>query len=229
MSGRFKAITDACRELGVADTLLYATDRLLGKLPGRFRIHCHHLVVQPVPDAAALPQRLLDQIAVEDLSTDPDALNALPVPKPVLEDRLRQGSTCVGVTRKGVLLGYGWLALEAYEDDEFRVDYRLPAGIAAFDLDVFVFEQYRGLRSFAYLWEGLNRELRRRAITTTYSRISRFNSASIRSHTRMGARLIGTLTVLQLGRLEYTVTRIDGRRRLTMSRRQRHSIDMAPA
>jgi hypothetical protein len=98
------------------------------------------------------------------------------------------------------------MTLGPYLEDEVRCRFvPLPEGRAAWDFDVYVDPQQRHGTVFLRLWDEANRFLAARGVRWSLSRISAFNSGSIRSHGRMGAKRIGAVTFLSLGRWQLAV------------------------
>jgi hypothetical protein len=75
----------------------------------------------------------------------------------------------------------------------------MDAPRAVFDFDVYVKPEHRMGLGFMAVWDSLLQELRQSGVELSYSRISRFNLASLRAHARLGARPIGQVTFLRLG------------------------------
>ena len=55
---------------------------------------------------------------------------------------------------------------------------------------------------FMAVWHGANQYLNERGVRYTFSRLTRFNTVSRRSHLRMGCRCAARVVVMKLGRLE---------------------------
>ncbi len=90
-----------------------------------------------------------------------------------------------------------------YQEDEVRCRYvPLTEGRSSWDFDVYVDPQHRNRIVFLKLWDEANSFLAARDIRWSLSRISAFNKASIASHTRMGAKRIGTAVFLSIGSLQ---------------------------
>lgn len=117
--------------------------------------------------------------------------------------RFDQGAVCLGVFRRDQLIGYIWLCFDEYEEDEARCIYQLsPRGQAVFDFDLYIFPEHRMGRSFSRIWDGANEYLGRRNVRYSFSRVTRFNTPSLRAHARLGARRVARAIFLQAWRLE---------------------------
>lgn len=127
-------------------------------------------------------------------------LLSLPLQDHVLRYRAGQGAICFGAFKQEEIIGCLWLCLTPYEEDEVRCRYHPePPGRASWDFDVFLRPDHRSGLGFARLWDVANSFLREQGVSVSWSRISAFNPASIASHARLGARVMGRGTFLRLG------------------------------
>ena len=100
-------------------------------------------------------------------------------------------------------VGYVWLKLRGYEEDEVRCRYvPIPELNTAWDFDVYIAPSYRMSRMFIRVWDAVNDFLRNNRIDWTLSRISAFNADSLRSHRRMGIHRIATGLFLCAGTMQ---------------------------
>jgi hypothetical protein len=107
---------------------------------------------------------------------------------------------CLVALKAGTFAGFLWLTLGSYREDEVRCRYvPMPIEKSAWDFDVHVDPEYRHGIVFLKLWDEANRFLTAHQIQWSLSRISAFNSGSILSHSKMGARRIGAVTFLSVG------------------------------
>lgn len=192
------------RNLGLADGLFYGFDRVAARLTRDWlRLRCYYLVAQPVPEASWLPSGRGRRIDVRRVLPQEIAAIDLPRPRAVIEDRYRQGSVCFMAFCEGRMIGFIWLLLATYREDEVRCWFQPePAGTAAWDFDVYVDPAWRIGPTFGRLWDEANRYLREQGRHWTMSRISVFNAASVASHRRLRARFLGRANFLVLGRLQ---------------------------
>lgn len=194
-------LSDLRARLGVTVGSLYVTHRLLRRVTGGAAdLEFHRLVVQPVRDAAVLPARLLGTLVVKRLAPDEPAIAEALSRADDLARRLARGDRCVAAFREGKLVGYLWLCFGPFEEAESRCRFVLPPHLGAWDYDMFIAAEERGGPAFGALWDAAWALLRERDVQWTASRISGFNDLSLRSHQRLGARPVGWLLLLRLGR-----------------------------
>ena len=113
---------------------------------------------------------------------------------------------CFVAENAGNLVGFIWVRLDRYDEDEVRCAYLLdPAGGMAWDFDAYVAPEFRMSRAFVQLWESANEFLRRHRYRWTASRISAFNPASLASHRRFGALHLHTAVFLVFGPVQLTL------------------------
>lgn len=188
--------------IGFWNALLFAASRVSGALFGhRVRIVKYYFTVQPV--VAPDPERWMRSGTFELHWADADCTTLAEADRPaaVIASRFEQGARCLVAESKGRLAGFLWFVVGPYNEDEVRVRFVPgPPGSAAWDFDVMVMPQFRMGRLFSYLWSRANAELAARGVTHTMSRISAFNAASLASHQRLGARVVGSATFVCIGR-----------------------------
>jgi hypothetical protein len=196
--------------LGAGRTLLYVLKRLLeGVTGGRAKLHVYDLVAQPVARTRQLPPGRGKSIEVCEIGLD-EALS-LPVDRPrrVLVERFRQGARCLVARVQGNFVGFIWLQLGSYEEDEVRCLFvPKPERSAAWDFDVFVEPSARLGMTFAKLWDEANHLLSSHGMEWSISRISVFNADSIAAHRRLGLRRIGTAGFLCRGPVQLMVSNL---------------------
>jgi len=185
------------REFGPVGAMLYLADRLLSATTPRWRVFAYELMVQPVPAPAAARATTIE---VRQLPPGDPALAGLATPAAVQLDRFAQDASCLGAFKRGELIAYMWFCPGRYAEDEVRCDFVLePAEHSVFDFDFYVLPQHRLGRAFAVLWQEANRHLHARGIRWSFSRVSRFNLASLRAHAHLGATRIGRALFVQFG------------------------------
>jgi len=193
--------------LGWNNGLLYSFDRALSTLSGgRCRLFKYYLVIQPVPShpLAALPRS--SRTRVYQASPTDDIILRGPRPADVIARRFRDGAVCFVAETAGTLVGFIWIRLGRYDEDEVRCEYVLdPIGEVAWDFDAYVAPEFRMTRAFVQLWEAANEYLRRHGYRWTASRISAFNPASLASHKRFGAEHRHTAFFLVVGPFQLTL------------------------
>lgn len=208
------------REFGLVAGALYATDRVLSRLTPHARLLVYDLVAQPIGGTRILSAERSRKLHWKELGPgDPD-LGAIAAPPAVREQRFAQGATCLATYSDGRLVGYVWLCPDRYDEDEARCTYLLqPSGEGVFDFDLVVLPEYRMGFGFASVWHCTSEYLQGRGVSCSFSRITRFNLASRRSHARLGAVRIGRMITVKLWRLELIVATVPPHLHLSTSRR----------
>ena len=136
------------RQFGLGVGLLYLVDRAVRLLPGDGGLFVYELMVQPIGDKPLLPDRLASNITFREIGADDQAVQRMPARAEVKQSRFDGGARCLGVERKGELLGYIWFRSGAYDEDEVRCTYCLLQGRSSsvqdvFDFDLYVFPEHR--------------------------------------------------------------------------------------
>jgi hypothetical protein len=198
------AIRESVASLGWGNGILYTIGRALEQVTrGRCRLFKYYFVAQPVPEQrlTALPKASRTRI-YRALPTE-DIIKRFPRPPAVIAWRFADGAACFVAERMGELVGFIWIKLERYQEDEVRCDYLLdPAQGLAWDFDAWVAPEFRMTRAFVQLWEAANDYLRQQGCHWSVSRISAFNPVSLASHRRMGAVHLHTGLFAVLGRTQ---------------------------
>ena len=206
MIGKLRATV---RELGPVDGLLYLGDQALLRLAANAHLVRYHFVAVPVSEPADPAARPRPGLEVRRLDRGDPAFAAMPLTPDVLGFRFAQPSICFGAFKRDTLIGYLWLCLGPYQEDEVRCRFvPLPAESAVWDYDVYIWPEHRLSRAFARLWEHAHGFLRERGITWTVSRISSYNKVSIAAHRRMGARFLGSAIFLRLGAFQIMIASV---------------------
>ncbi len=175
----------------------------LERVPG---VQVYTLMAQPVsPSVLPSPGRTPGFRIVEVSAADYDPA-WFPRPAELVELRYRQGSVCFAAFRDDEALGCLWLCPGDYREDMVRCLFRpQPVGQAAWDFDVYIAPKHRLGRVFAALWQTGQRWLEQHGYRWSMSRIAAGNSASLRSHRRMGARSVGSVLFWRRGRWQLTL------------------------
>lgn len=194
-------LLDLRRRLGLPVGLLYLMHRsLLRATGGAADLQFHRLLIQPVRKHGILPGHLAGPLVVRQLAPeDPEIAGALSRADD-LPHRLARGDCCIAAFRDGRRVGHLWLCFGPFDEVESACRFVLPAGRGAWDYDIYVTEEERGGPVFPALWDAAWGVLRERGLEWTASRISGFNDVSLRSHVRLGARPVGWLVLVRLGR-----------------------------
>ena len=138
-----------------------------------------------------------------------EIVGQFPRPAAVIRARFEQGSTCLAAFKDERFIGFLWLLLGSYQEDEVRARFiPLPAGRAAWDFDVYVAPDSRLGLAFPRLWDEANYFLGKNNVQWTCSRISAFNAGSLGSHARLGTLSMGSAIFLCAGRWQVTFASI---------------------
>jgi len=222
-------IASPLKEFGVAAGFLYGVDRVLARVGSPVRLYCYELMVQPIADKPIAPPNLVKSTEIREIAPDDPALARMPVPADVIRFRLRQPTVCLGAFRKGELIAYMWLCFGPYEEDEVRcVFVPEPADQAVFDFDFYVFPEHRLGLAFVALWDGANRYLRGRGILHSCSRVSRFNTASRKTHEHFGWRCVGRALYLKGRRVQLMLATVAPWVHLSLSEAATPRIPLRP-
>lgn len=103
------------------------------------------------------------------------------------------GAKCLVAFKDGKFIGFLWLLLGPYQEDEVRARFiLLPENKTAWDFDVFIVPEYRFGLAFTCLWDEVNNLLLNNDIHWSCSRIAATNSMSLRLHLRQNAECLGS-------------------------------------
>lgn len=188
-------------EIGWWNALLYSIHVILSRCIHRAGLYKYYLVAQPVGKKPNLPPHRGHSVQVRLVTEEDWAVKEFPRPQAAIRGRYQQGAICLGAFNNNSFVGYLWLILGSYDEDEVRCRFILrPLGEVAWDFDVYVQPEYRSSLVFARLWDEANRYLRERGVHWTLSRVSAFNRMSRDSHRRLGAIEVGSALFLAVGR-----------------------------
>ncbi len=191
------------REFGLLPGALYLADRLLRGVSPRLGLQVYELMEQPIDGRPLLPSRMAQNLEFAEIGPGHPALAQMPARPEIKASRFAQGARCLGVWRKGALLGYVWWCPRRYEEDEVRCTFELdPADASVFDFDLYVLPEHRLGIAFLAIWHGANRWLHERGVRHSFSRVTLFNLASRRAHARLGGRRLGVALFVQAWGLE---------------------------
>jgi hypothetical protein len=196
-------------EMGGAGTAaLYVLHRLLQRVSGgRMRIIQYRIVAQPVGNPALRSIRPAADTVVRLVDRSDPVTAQFPRPATVVQGRFANGDQCYVVSVKGEFAGHIWIARSRYTEDEVRGVYVLSRpSETVWDYDVYVAPAHRGTRTLARMWKYVDESLASEQQRWSFSRISRFNSESLRSHARLGAVALGWITVLRIGSIQLHLT-----------------------
>lgn len=186
--------------------LMYAAHRLLNRATGgRVAIVPYLLVAQPIGTAPLSDGRSDVSTRVERVGPGHPLLPSFPRPGDVLARRFSSGAECYAATVKGEFAGHIWIARGRFSEDEVRCVYTWEdAASSVWDFDVYVVPRLRLGRTLSRLWSAVDASLSASGVQWTFSRINRFNTASVKAHLRLGALEVGRLVFVTIGRLQLT-------------------------
>ncbi len=216
---------------GKGTAALYVLQRLLQRLSGgRMRIIQYRIVAQPIGSPALRSVRPAPDTVVRLVDRTDPVTARFPRPATVVQGRFANGDQCYVVWVKGEFAGHIWIARSRYIEDEVRGVYVLARpSETVWDYDVYVAPAHRGTRTLARMWKYVDESLAGQNVHWTLSRISRFNSESLRSHARLGAVALGWITVLRMGSTELHTARGPGLAHCPGARSWRSFlVDVAP-
>jgi hypothetical protein len=129
----------------------------------------------------------------------------MPLTQEMIEYRSRHNAICLGAFKDEQMIGYIWLCLGPYQEDEVRCRF-VPASRnrASWDFDVYLVPEFRAGLGFLRLWDEANRLLRDAGVSWSISRISALNPHSLASHARLGAQPCGSALFIRIGPAQLT-------------------------
>jgi hypothetical protein len=195
------------KQWGWFNFILFALNRLLFNLTnGSIRFYRYHVVAQPVQKASLLPSGRGKKIEIRLIGEQDEIIREFPRPAAKIRERFEHGAKCLVAFKEKQFIGFLWLLLDSYQEDEVRARYSpLPKGQAAWDFDVYVVPDSRLGLTFLRLWDEANRFLRENNILWSCSRISAFNTESLGAHARLGAIFLGSAIFFYVGRWQMTL------------------------
>jgi hypothetical protein len=192
------------KEFGPVRAWLYLAQRAFGLIGGE--IYFYEFVAQAVAPEPFLRNGRGRTIAVRRLSVGDLAFETMSLKRHVIEYRTKQHAICMGAFVEEKMIGYLWLCLGPYQEDEVTCKFiPSPAAHAAWDFDVYLLPQYRLGLGFLRLWDEANQFLRSHGIRWSISRISILNSRSLASHARLGARPCGKALFVRAGSVQVSI------------------------
>ena len=198
------------RQWGWFNLSLYLLNRFLVMISkGSLSLNRYYLVAQPVAEASLLPSGRGKKVEVRLIHEHDAIAQQFPRPAAVIQARFGQGAQCLAAFKEDRFIGFLWLLIGGYQEDEVRARYiPLPAGQAAWDFDVYVAPDFRLGLTFPRLWDEANRVLNKEGVRWTCSRISALNVGSLESHARLGTVPLGSAIFFCAGHWQVTVASI---------------------
>ncbi|CAE6511867.1 hypothetical protein C8R30_11040 [Nitrosomonas nitrosa] len=188
-----KRISKALSQMGWINTGLLILNRLLAKMSNQnICIYKYYLIAQPVNSKLLLPPNRGKNIKIRLINKQDPVIQIFPRPLSVIYNRFEQGALCLAAFKDEKFIGFIWLILNPYQEDEVRARFiPLPSSRAAWDFDVYIVPEYRLGFTFLRLWEEANQLLIKNGIQWSCSRISAFNLNSLKSHAGFGTITLG--------------------------------------
>jgi hypothetical protein len=216
-------------EFGPRDGSLYLLHRAAQAASGtRAGVVAYGLYAQPVGGGAYATVRDDPRTRVLEVAPGDALTAAFPRPPDVIALRYADGARCYAALVKEHFGGYIWISRVRHDEDEVRARYLLADAASAWDFDVYVAAELRLGRTLGRLWKGVDGILASQGVRWSFSRISRFNTASITTHTRLGARKMGSATFFVCGRLQLMVASLRPWVHLSLSDGARPTLRLTP-
>ena len=207
--------------MGLLGWSAYAIDRVMDRITGgrvRFKVVCFYF--QPINPKEILAHTPSDTIRVGPITRDQASTEAFERRSEVLDERFGNGSVCIAALKGEELLGFMWLQFGPLHATELRLILDVAGRKdLAWDYDLFIRPKYRLGRAFLRLWAATNEELRKRGSAGTLSGILLENGASVRAHSRLGAKRIGWAALLSVCSAQLNISSL--RPWISVSRRVR--------
>lgn len=150
---------------------------------------------QPISKKRRVSEKKFSQYEFDILFENSKLLEQLERPTEIINSRFEQGAVCIAAKKDEIFIGCIWLIKERYIEDEVHAIYHFPSN-SIWDFDVYVIPKKRLTPVFAALWDKADIWMSSESIENTLSRISAYNSSSIRSHTSGGATEIGWMIAI---------------------------------
>ncbi len=203
----FHHITDTIKQMGLVDGIFYYIHRILSIISSnKIRLIRYHIVCQPVLAEKKLPPQRGRNIEIINVNREKYQAyykDIFPRPESAIISRYNQGGICLVARKQEQFLGYIWLNLGPYIEDEVRCQFiPLPADNSAWDYDIYITPKARLNFTFPRLWDEANMLMNKKHISQTYSRIASYNTDSLKSHARLGAIIVQSINFLCLGKTE---------------------------
>jgi len=196
-------LTGPFREFGLFGGTIYCLNRVFLRSRVPVRLFQYEFMAQPIVGTSHLPDRVSRFVQVRELPCGDPAYRFMPLTPEVLDLRHRQNTVCLGAFQRDALLAYMWFCFGSYEEDEVRCLFLMrPIERSVWDFDFYVFPEHRAGFAFVALWDRANAYLRDRGVETSFSRVSRFNSASRNAHSHFQWTRLGRALFLRAGRAQ---------------------------
>jgi hypothetical protein len=192
--------------LGWCTRMLYVLSVALRRFCPFLSIEKYYVVAQPVATRSLLPEKRGKNISILQIDSDHPLISQLPRPRDEIARRFAGGARCFLASRGDRIIGHLWVTLSPYREPTHRCEFApQPPGRIAWDFDMWIAPDERLGLAFSKLWDQCNAYLRERGIAWTCSRVSAFNAASLKSHERLGMRIMHSLLHVGAGPLEMVI------------------------
>ncbi len=210
IAARKKVLFQMLQQWGWFNTSLFVLSRVLSVVSrGYLCLYKYHLVAQPVVTTPLMPPGRGKKIQIRLIQEHDEIVKEFPRPAKAIHARFKQGAKCLVAVKEGQFIGFLWLLMGSYEEDEVRARYvPLPEGQAAWDFDVYVAPDFRLGLTFLRLWDQANRILCDHGILWSCSRISAFNTGSLGAHARLGTLSLGSAIFFRAGQWQITLASV---------------------
>ncbi len=179
---------------GWLNASIYLLGWLLDRISqNRVRIYKYYLVIQPVHKKPFLSPGRGTNIKIRLIDKEDEIIHQFPRPFKVIQDRFKNGAKCLVAFKDQQFIGFIWLTFDGYQEDEVRASF-IPSPIdnTAWDFDIYIKPDFRLGMTFARLWDEANIFMLMNKRNWTYSRVSAFNTESLKSHAYLGAKSFGS-------------------------------------
>ncbi len=225
----WRRILGPFQEFGWVAGTLYTLDRALRRLSPHLGLFVYDITLQPISGAPRLPPNLRKNLRFSEILPGDPEVARMPARVDIKALRFTQGARCLGVYRRDSLLGYIWVCFRQYDEDEVRCTYELVAPeCSVFDFDLYILPEHRLGIAFMAIWDAANQYLSERKVRYTFSRVTRFNLTSRRSHAHLGSRLVGRALFFQAWTLELMLATLEPYIALTWKPGQRVHMRLSP-
>lgn len=220
----FFSIKDAIKKFGIFPGFIYLLSQIIHRISSKSELFYYELMAQPVTNEPLLGPRYQDWLRPREIKQGDAILAEMPLTAATLAHRFVLPTVCLGGFRNDQLLGYMWLCLGAYEEDEVRCAFIPDPNQGVWDFDFYIVPKHRLGPTFLGLWDGAYAFLRQRGYRYSFSRVSRFNLASRRAHDRLDWKKIGSAIFLKLGQCQLMAATVPPYVHVSVSARTRPVI-----
>lgn len=196
-------------QFGLKVTIAYILHRLLRRVS--LQAGCYYYYIYRQPFSSRLGS-VIKRPSQGKLSFDwyqqftPIQLQ-LPRPEHMIKARFEQQTHCLLAVQEQQLLACAWFTEQQYQEDEVRCLFDFShLTDHVWDYDVYVTPKYRVGRLFMRLWMQAEQYWQARSFNASLSRINAFNTNSVISHEKLGAKKVGSACFICLGSFQLMVS-----------------------